>query len=253
LLVLGTVLAANYAMAGKMTTRWRLTATCLAVLSCGASMRATATATSPDQEWESHDRIRAAAATTVGTGFEHASSRVEAVADALDPRVRLQACAKPLAVSVPYGKKRGPRVTAEVRCPAPKPWKIYVPVRLTVFQPVVVATRVLPRGTVLSPEDMELAEYDTGALAYGYLARAEDAVGHRLRRPLGRGDALSPGVLETPALIRRGQRVTLQARSGGFTVRMAGVAKADGGSFRQWSSPPSRPRCCCSEKFRAQP
>ncbi|MFQ5635108.1 MAG: flagellar basal body P-ring formation chaperone FlgA, partial [Gammaproteobacteria bacterium] len=48
------------------------------------------------------------------------------------------------------------------------------------------------------------------------------------RRDVRAGKPVTPGMLETPALVKRGQQVTLEARSGGMVVRMAGVAKADG-------------------------
>nr|MDJ0927308.1 flagellar basal body P-ring formation chaperone FlgA [Gammaproteobacteria bacterium] len=124
--------------------------------------------------------------------------------------------------------RRASRVTTEVRCRGGQPWKLYVPVRLAVFQPVVIATRALPRDSLLTGDDISLAEADIGGLDYGFLSDPANAIGHRLRRPLAAGDVLTPANLETPALIQRGQRVTLEARSGGLTVRMAGVAKADG-------------------------
>ena len=96
------------------------------------------------------------------------------------------------------------------------------------FQPVVVAARALPRGTLLTPGDIELAEQDTGTLSYGYLLHPDHVTGNRVRRALAAGEVINPGLLETPNLVQRGQRVTLEARNGGLTVRMAGVAKADG-------------------------
>jgi flagella basal body P-ring formation protein FlgA len=69
---------------------------------------------------------------------------------------------------------------------------------------------------------------DTGRMDYGYLVEVSDAVGQRLRRPLAAGEPIAPGNLEIPPMVKRGQRVTLEAQTGGLTVRMAGVAKADG-------------------------
>lgn len=183
-----------------------------------------------DQTWQDHAAIRAAAAQTVRAQWGVDGGRVDAVADELDQRVRLAACNEPLQVTVPFTNKnrRASRVTTEVRCRGSQPWKIYVPVRLAVFQPVVVAKRALPRDSLLTGDDISLAETDIGRLDYGFLSSPADAIGHRLRRPLAAGDVLTPANLETPALIQRGQRVTLEARSGGLTVRMAGVAKTEG-------------------------
>jgi len=180
-------------------------------------------------DWQPHADIEAAAVEAVRSRAAGNGGRVDVVADGLDARVRLQRCGGPLKASVPFGDgRRAQRITAEVRCTGPKPWKIYVPVRLTAFVPVVVTSRALPRGTLLAPEDISLAERDIAALGYGYLAAPRDAVGQRLRRALVAGTPITPGMLETPAMVRRGQRLTLEATSGGLSVRMAGIARSDG-------------------------
>jgi flagella basal body P-ring formation protein FlgA len=73
-----------------------------------------------------------------------------------------------------------------------------------------------------------LTESDTSLLPRGYIVANEHAVGHKLRRAIKTGDPITPGLLETPAVIHRGQKVRLEARSGALTVRMAGIAKSDG-------------------------
>jgi len=178
--------------------------------------------------WQSHESIRAAAADAVSLQWSTAGGRVNVVADELDSRIRLAACNDELTVNIPYKGRKATQVTAQVRCAGPKPWKLHVPVRLTVFESVVVATRALPRDGLLTAADVTLAERDTGELDYGYLSAVSDAVGQRLRRPLSAGEAIAPGTLEMPPLVRRGQQVTLQARSGGMQIRMAGVAQSDG-------------------------
>lgn len=179
-------------------------------------------------DWHSHQDIRDAAAGAVRLKRAIPGARAEIVADDLDARLHLARCAQPLDVKLPFDGRRSSRITTEVRCAGPKPWKIFVPVRLVIYQSVLVAARVLPKDSFLSAEDLVLAERDTSRMNYGYLVRLEDAVGQRLRRSLALGDALTPGNLETPALITRGQHVTLEARGRGLTVRMAGVAEADG-------------------------
>ncbi len=190
-------------------------------------------AASPDDaqaatQWQAHDDIRAAATAAINAEWRAPGGRVEAVADELDPRIRLAACGGPLEASVPFRARNASRVTAQVRCPGPKPWKLHVPVRMSVFQQVVVTTRAIPRDSVLTPEDISLAERDTGRLDYGFLSATRDAVGQRLRRPLAAGEEVAPGALEMAPLIKRGQQVTLQARAGGLNISMAGIAREDG-------------------------
>jgi len=175
-----------------------------------------------------HDDIRAAAEARARTSSTTPDGRIDVVAGKIDARVRLPACALPLQTAIPYGNKSAARVTVEVRCTGPKPWKIYVPVRRTIFRKVVVATHPLTRGSILAPDDIILAESDVSLLSRGYILAGKNVIGHKLRRALKTGDPITPGLLETPAIVRRGQMVSLEARSGGLTVRMAGIAKSDG-------------------------
>jgi len=199
-----------------------ITLSLLLFLGC---MRAVDAGTEPLHD---HLDIRAAAEARARAVSGVADGRIDVVANDLDARLRLHACESPLMTSIPYGNKRSSRVTVEVRCQGPKPWKVYVPVRTAVFRDVLVAARPLTRGSILAPGDMVLAEFDTGTLARGFIADPDHAVGHKLRRAVSPGDPVTPGLLETPALIKRGQRVSLEARSGGLTVRMVGTARSDG-------------------------
>jgi len=185
---------------------------------------------SPAEAQATHDHadIRAAAEAHARTVYATPGGRLDVVANTLDARVRLAACDAPLQTSIPNGNKPAARVTVEVKCASPKSWKIYVPVRAAIFRQIIVAARPLARGSILTANDIMLAESDTSRLARGYLAANEQAIGHKLRRATKTGDAITPGLLATPAMIRRGQRVSLQARSGALTVRVAGIAKSDG-------------------------
>lgn len=181
------------------------------------------------EKWQSHASIERSAEAAVAEHLRGSPGTHQIVASPLDARVRLASCGQVLEGSVPFAKGRaGSRMTTLVRCAGPEPWKIYVPVRLTVVRPVVVAARALPRGTILTDADVMLADQDVQAMGYGHLEAPEHAVGHRLRRSLAAGDALRPSLLETPPVVRRGQRLTLEANNAGLTVRMAGIAKSDG-------------------------
>ena len=179
-------------------------------------------------DWQDHELIRAAAVQAIRAQLASRNSRLEVKADRLDARLHLVRCESPLAVTVPQGRRSTSRVTAEVRCVGPNAWKIHVPARLVVYQNVVVAARSLQRGSVLTESDILMAETDTSSLPYGYLARPDHAIGHELRRSVMAGKPVTPSVLVAATIVKRGQQVTLEARSGGMAVRMAGVAREDG-------------------------
>ncbi|NND36797.1 MAG: flagellar basal body P-ring formation protein FlgA [Gammaproteobacteria bacterium] len=182
----------------------------------------------PPGDLQPHDDIQAAVVEAVEARLASRADRLTVEADEIDSRLRLSRCDVPLSVRVPQGRGSSGRVTTEVRCAGPTQWKIYVPARVVVYQSVVVAARSLQRGSVLAPDDVILAEQDTSSLPYGYVVNVENAIGSRLRRDVLAGKPVLPAMLETPETIKRGQQVTLEARSGAMVVRMAGVAKSDG-------------------------
>ena len=125
-------------------------------------------------------------------------------------------------------RKQTSRVSAEVRCDGARSWRLNVPVNVTIRRELVVTAVPLERGKILTAGDVILAEREVGASPGGYLTTVDAAVGQVVRRATPAGVALSPAQLESPLLVRRGQPVTLEARSGAIVVQMAGVARGDG-------------------------
>lgn len=177
--------------------------------------------------FQPHEDIRQAAIDAAAKQLAPGRGRLKATA-VVDERLRLTRCSVPLAAKLPYATGLRARTTAEVSCAGAQPWKLFVPVNLEVWQAVLVATGPLPRGHLLTAADVELAERTLGQQNRGYILDPERAVGFRLKRSLSTGDVVTPGVMVAPPLIEKGQRVTLQARSGALLVQMAGVALEPG-------------------------
>jgi len=174
------------------------------------------------------DAVRAAARAHVARLYAaEGEVRHEIRVEALDPRLRLRACDRPLETFDPPGARRHGNTTVGVRCPGRTRWTVYVPVRVALIRPVVVTRHPIPRGQVLRATDLRLAERDTATLPMGYLTRVEAAIGRRARRPLPAGAVVAPGHLDRAPVVRRGQRVILLAARRGLEVRVAGEALAD--------------------------
>ena len=146
----------------------------------------------------------------------------------LDARLALAACEGPLEAFMPPGSAMYGNTTVGVRCAGGKPWSVYVPVKIKVSTPVVVAARPLIRGVKLSEADLTSAALDAANLPPDYLTDPQQAIGQQLKRPVSIGMAVAAGMLETPRMVRRDERVTILAEEGGLEVRMAGLALEDG-------------------------
>ncbi|RJQ45331.1 MAG: flagella basal body P-ring formation protein FlgA [Gammaproteobacteria bacterium] len=146
---------------------------------------------------------------------------------ALDPRLQLSRCATPLEAFAANGTRYiAGAGSVGVRCAAPKPWSVYVPVQVTRYAEVVVAARSLARGTQLAADDVRLARREIRG-ATDYFTDVQHVIGKQVKRPLGGDAVLTAQVIELPRLVRREQRVTILVLGEGVEVRMAGEARGD--------------------------
>ena len=63
----------------------------------------------------------------------------------------------------------------------------------------------------------------------GYFQSPERVIGKKLKRGLARSGVLTPRMLTSEKLVKRGSEVLILARGGEFSVRMKGKALRDGG------------------------
>ncbi len=177
---------------------------------------------------QSHESIRQAAHQYLDENPPLAEGRFEINIGYLDTRLRLQQCAAALEVFPAPGSRTTGHTTLGVRCPGPKPWKLYLPVAIKVYQPVVTATHAMARGALLTENDIQLEEKEISRLGYGYVSDPAQAVGKALRRSVTPGTVLTPNAMTAPRVVERGQTVVIVATGGGIEVRMAGEALSDG-------------------------
>jgi flagella basal body P-ring formation protein FlgA len=178
--------------------------------------------------WQSPAEIAATAEAFLEKRIGRSAERTTVEASQLDPRHRLAKCDEPLEAFLRRGTKITPRTIVGVRCTGSKPWKLYVPVDVVVTDSVLVSKRTLPRGHLLTADDLVVEQRDVSRLISGYIARKSDLVGQRLKTQLLAGRVLTPAMLQADAAVRRGQLVTLVAQSGGIAVRMSGKSLMDG-------------------------
>ena len=96
-----------------------------------------------------------------------------------------------------------------------------------VFEEIYVARRAIPRGAIVSAEDL-LAERRTAeAVPRGAVSRAEDVIGMEARVAISPLTPLRVDQLGAPVLVRRGDVVTLRAESAGLQVSTRGEVRED--------------------------
>jgi flagellar basal body P-ring formation protein FlgA len=182
----------------------------------------TQAASAQGSEWQPPDSIRAAARELVlRTLAAPGTTTVET--NAVDDRLRLPVCAEALDAQLQRAFVAG-QGTVAVSCRSPKPWRLFVPVRVIEQVEVVVARRGLAAGDVLTAADVEARTLTSTSLPYDFISNPAQVIGLTVRRAVPAGTVLAPAALVHPELVERGALVTLVSGSGTIRVKSEGVA-----------------------------
>lgn len=100
-------------------------------------------------------------------------------------------------------------------------------IKLEALADIVVSTSTLRRGVILAAEDIELIYQDISHLKNPIFS-SQEIVGKRLKRSVRLGEPLQKQQVEFPPVIKRGERVIIQAKKHGLMLTAAGEAKQDG-------------------------
>lgn len=175
------------------------------------------------------DAIKATAEEFVRSHLPAGSSKHFVSAANLDPRLRLQQCQSQLE-AFSHTAEIAARTTVGVRCTAGTPWTLYVPVTVEVEVPVLVLRRALARRARVALADVEPQVRRLPGSASNFITDVASLQGHRLKRALPAGSAITVDALAPDILVRRGQQVTLIAAVNGVEIRAQGQALTEGGA-----------------------
>jgi flagella basal body P-ring formation protein FlgA len=192
-----------------------------AVAACAALHAFAGTAWQDVREIETAARQ---AAESVTAPAHHLASPAVAV----DPLLRLVECDAPLQATAGNYRAGARRLTVQVECGGQVRWRVWVPVTLRLRVPVVVASRLGPRGTLLGPGDLTLVERESDGSSL-QAADPQSLIGRRTRSDIPAGHPVGTANTTAEQLVRRGQQVTLLTTGSGLSVSGRGIAQSDGG------------------------
>jgi flagella basal body P-ring formation protein FlgA len=142
---------------------------------------------------------------------------------------QLPACAKPLAVATPDNNRINlSRLRIDLRCTDTPGWTSSVAVKPDITMPIVMARGALERGHVLTEDDITMKKYNVTGTRSDILWRADDVLGMTVKRRLREMTPITPGMLEAPIMVERGQRIVMIASQDGVTAQTTGTAMKKG-------------------------
>ena len=92
----------------------------------------------------------------------------------------------------------------------------------------VVPTRVLQIDSVLEAEDVALHRIKLTDLDHQLMVDVKDVIGKSAARPLQTNNPIRLGMLKKPYAVRKGDRVSIEARHGGLVIQAVGLTKSSG-------------------------
>jgi flagella basal body P-ring formation protein FlgA len=165
-------------------------------------------------------REKAASLGNVQIEMKLTPRQVSALTAALSARVDITGGVEPWsgeqAFRAGFYDKQGKRTEFQVVC------------RVRPLPQVLVPTATLPKGHVVRPDDVSWKQQPATATLANYVDRAELVVGQETRRTLRAGEPIATVDVRGIPLVRRGDIVTVVARSRGIVIRTDAKAMADG-------------------------
>ena len=151
--------------------------------------------------------------------------RVEIEIDAFDPREQLATCQKVQPFLPPGTPLRG-KITLGVRCTAGARWSVYRTARIKLFGKVLVSSRALSAGQIVTSNDYRIQEAELSLQPGSALRDPAAAHGKIALRNVDAGQVLRREQLRIKPIIAQGDPVRISYAGAGFAVTTDGKALA---------------------------
>lgn len=151
----------------------------------------------------------------------------------LDKRLRLANCGSPLNTYWSPGSRSIGRVTVQVECAGPKPWRVHVQSTVTMEGQVWVLSRSVRRGELLDKDVLVQQAVTLGANNAAFTSLGapiidlEPWIGYSFSQRVAAGKVLNERMLKPANLVRKGEAVLIRIESAGLKLQTKGVALKD--------------------------
>lgn len=106
--------------------------------------------------------------------------------------------------------------------------KVPVSGRISISQEFVKAARKIRRGVLITKDDLTLATESQADLRNDTLTRLNEAIGKRAARSIQAGQVMTFRMIETPPLVKKGNRVIIKAENEKIRITTHGKVLEDG-------------------------
>jgi len=179
------------------------------------------------QKFQSLDSIYALVKDTVARNINTASEYEISVLP-LDSQLKLPECTEALDAFTTTDLINAGRTSIGVRCNAEKKWSISTSVAIKVYENVIVLSRPVQRGDMITRQHLAIEKRDVSKLRGDFITQAEQVENKQAARQLSAGAILGLRSFIEPRLVKRNDKVIITSMQPAFAIRMNGVAMMDG-------------------------
>jgi flagella basal body P-ring formation protein FlgA len=180
-----------------------------------------------EQKFQSLDSIYELVKDTVARNI-NTSAEYEISVLPLDSQLKLPECTEPLEAFTTTDYIKAGRTTIGVRCNAEKKWSISTSAVIKVYETVIVLSRPVQRGEIITRQHFAIEKRDVSKLRGDFATQVDQVENKQAARYAPAGAVLGLKSFIEPRLIRRGDKIIISAIQPAFAIRMNGVAMMDG-------------------------
>jgi flagella basal body P-ring formation protein FlgA len=180
-----------------------------------------------EQKFQSHDSIYELVKNTVAQNI-NTSAEYEISVLPLDSQLKLPECTEALEAFTASDSIKAGRASIGVRCNAEKKWSIFTSVVIKVYENVIVLTRPVQRGDIITGQHLVIEKRDVSKLRGDFITQAEQVENKQAARQMPEGAILGLRSFIEPRLIKRGDKIIISTMQPAFSIRMNGSAMMDG-------------------------
>lgn len=185
------------------------------------------TTSQAEEQFQSLDSIYAIVKETIARNMSP-SAEYEINVLPLDTQLKLQNCPKPLEVFKANEQMKAGRASIGVRCSADKKWSVFVSAVIKVYESVIVLTRPVQRGELITGQHLSIEKKDISNTRGDFVTGLEQVENKEAARNMPVGTVLGLKSVIVPPLIKRKDKVIISSGQTDFSIQMSGTAMMEG-------------------------
>ena len=175
----------------------------------------------------SHEEIEKLAKTSVEAQYLSQNNKEQKISISnpeLDPRIHINECNSDLKVNI-LENQNSRNINVKLSCDDPTNWHIYLTVKVTKLQPVLVAASNIDKGSILDNDNTKITFIEDYKIRGATLNNIEEVLGAKVKRNLQKDSAIYSNNV---CIVCKGEMVTILANSSSFQIKTNGTALSNG-------------------------